>query len=60
MKVSKAQRKASAKWDAEHRDKKNKTIAKSKTKKFILEYADDDDIKWIQSLIEERNENNGN
>lgn len=54
MSVSKSQRKAADKWDAEHKEHKKKIVEKSHAKRFIMKYADSDDLNWIESLIKER------
>lgn len=54
MKTSPAQARARDKWDAEHRDVKRKTTAKSQTKRFILKLADKDDLKEVQQWLAQR------
>lgn len=54
MKTSPAQARARDKWDAEHRDVKRKTTAKSQTKRFILTLADKDDLREVCQWLAQR------
>lgn len=54
MKTSPAQARARDKWDAEHRDIKRKSAAKSQTKRFILKLADKSDLKEVQQWLAQR------
>lgn len=60
MKTSEAQLKASAKWDAENKEKKKFIWYRSKAKKFIKDFASNDDLDKLDNLIKERRRNNGN
>lgn len=59
MKTSPAQARARDKWDAEHRDVKRKSAAKSQTKRFILKLADEDDLREVQQWLAKRKETDG-
>lgn len=52
--VSPAQARARDKWDAEHRDVKRKSTAKSQTKRFIFKLADEDDLKEVCQWLAQR------
>lgn len=54
MKVSKAQRKASDKWDNENRERKNYIVKRSGAKGFIKNHATLDDLQELEQLIEQR------
>lgn len=59
MKTSPAQARSRDKWDAEHRDVKRKSSAKSSTKRYILKLADEDELKEVQQWLAQRKENEG-
>lgn len=59
MKTSPAQARARDKWDAEHREVKRKSTAKSQAKRFILKLADEDDLKEVQQWLAKRKEDGG-
>lgn len=55
--VSPAQARARDKWDAEHREVKRKSTAKSQTKRFIMKMANEDDLREVQHWLAQRKEN---
>lgn len=54
IKTSKAQLKASKKWDSAHKDRKKYIIAKSTAKRFITKLANAEDLKEAEKWIKER------
>lgn len=54
MKTLPAQARSRDKWDAEHRDVKRKSTAKSQTKRFILKLANESDLKEVQQWLAQR------
>lgn len=54
MKTSPAQARSRDKWDAEHRDVKRKSTAKSQTKRFILKLANEDDLREVCQWLAQR------
>lgn len=59
MKTSPAQARSRDKWDAEHRDVKRKSTAKSQTKRYILKLADESDLREVQQWLAQRKSENG-
>lgn len=59
MKTSPAQARSRDKWDAEHRDVKRKSTAKSQTKRYILKLADEDDLREVKQWLAQRKEQDG-
>ena len=55
-KTSPAQARSRDKWDAEHRDVKRKSTAKSQTKRFILKLANEDDLREVCQWLAQRKE----
>lgn len=53
-KTSPAQARSRDKWDAEHRDVKRKSTAKSQTKRFILKLANEDDLREVCKWLAQR------
>lgn len=58
MKTSKAQLKASAKWDSENKEKKKIIWYRSKSKKFIREMATNEQLDELDRLINQRRKQN--
>ncbi len=52
--VSEAQLKANKKWNDKNKDKQRIYRYRSYARKFIRDLADDDDLKELQELIQER------
>lgn len=52
--TTKAQRAANEKWKEKNAEKSRIYIYRSTAKRFIKEFADEDDIKDIKELVEER------
>ena len=53
-KLTEARKKANKKWDENNKDRKNYIVKRSTTKNFILKLATKEDLKAIESYIEER------
>lgn len=53
-KTSPAQARSRDKWDAEHKEVKRKSTAKSQTKRFILKLADESDLREVQQWLAQR------
>ena len=54
VKLTEARKKANKKWDENNKDRKNYIVKRSTTKNFILKLATEEDLKAIESYIEER------
>ncbi len=54
IKLTEARKKANKKWDENNKDRKNYIVKRSTTKNFILKLATKEDLKAIESYIEER------
>lgn len=54
VKLTEARKKANKKWDENNKDRKNYIVKRSTTKNFILKLATKEDLKAIESYIEER------
>ena len=54
VKLTEARKKANKKWDENNKDRKNYIVKRSTTKNFILKLATEEDLKAIESDIEER------
>ncbi|MBF0709688.1 MULTISPECIES: hypothetical protein [unclassified Gemella] len=54
MKTSDAQKRASAKWDSNNRQKKNYIVKKSTAKSFIKVAETEEELRELEDLIEER------
>ena len=54
VKLTEARKKANKKWDENNRDRKKHIVKRSTTKNFILKLATEEDLKAIESYIEER------
>ena len=54
MATSEAQKRARDKWDAKNKEKKKIIILKENAKRFILEFANEEDIKNIKEYVIER------
>lgn len=52
--VSEAQKRASRKWDAANKEKKDKSRTKSGCRKYINVYADLEDLEEIKDWIKDR------
>ena len=52
--VSEAQKRASRKWDAANKEKKDKSRTKSGCKKYINVYATFEDLEEVKMWIEKR------
>ncbi len=52
--MAKLTEKANKKWDENNKDRKNYIVKRSTTKNFILKLATKEDLKAIESYIEER------
>ena len=52
--VSEAQKRASRKWDAANKEKKDKSRTKSGCKKYINVYANLEDLEEIKGWIKDR------
>ncbi|WP_071025963.1 hypothetical protein [Peptoniphilus raoultii] len=52
--VSDAQKRASRKWDAANKEKKDKSRTKSGCKKYINNYATLEDLEEIKSWLKDR------
>ena len=52
--VSEAQLKANKKWNDKNKDKQRIYRYRSYARKFISDLADDDDLKELQEMIQER------
>lgn len=52
--VSEAQKRASRKWDAANKEKKDKSRTKSGCKKYINTYATLEDLKEVKMWIKDR------
>ena len=52
--VSEAQKRASRKWDAANKEKKDKSRTKSGCKKYIGTYANLEDLEEVKSWIGDR------
>ncbi|MCI6852578.1 MULTISPECIES: hypothetical protein [Limosilactobacillus] len=52
--VSEAQLKANKKWNDKNKDKQRIYRYRSYARKFIRDLADDDDLKELQEMIQER------
>lgn len=53
-KTSAAQARSRDKWDAEHKEVKRKSTAKSQTKRYILKLADKDDLREVKQWLAQR------
>lgn len=53
-KVSEAQARSARKWNAEHREIIRKAVAKSTAKRFILQLADEDDLREVKQWLAKR------
>lgn len=58
-KTSAAQARSRDKWDAEHKEVKRKSTAKSQTKRYILKLADKDDLREVKQWLAQRKEQDG-
>lgn len=54
VKLTEARKKANKKWDENNKDRENYIVKRSTTKNFILKLATEEDLKAIESYIEER------
>lgn len=54
VKLTEARKKSNKKWDENNKDRKNYIVKRSTTKNFILKLATEEDLKAIESYIEER------
>ena len=54
VKLTESRKKANKKWDENNKDRKNYIVKRSTTKNFILKLATEEDLKAIESYIEER------
>lgn len=54
VKLTEARKEANKKWDENNKDRKNYIVKRSTTKNFILKLATKEDLKAIESYIEER------
>ncbi len=54
VKLTEARKKANKKWDENNKDRKNYIVKRSTTKNFILKLTTEEDLKAIESYIEER------
>ena len=54
MATSEAQKRARDKWDAKNKEKKKIIILKANAKRFIREFANEEDIKNIKEYVIER------
>ena len=54
VKLTEARKKANKKWDENNKDRNNYIVKRSTTKNFILKLATEEDLKAIESYIEER------
>ena len=52
--VSEAQQRAKKKWDDKNKDKNRIYRYRSYARKFIRDFATDDDLKELQELIDKR------
>ena len=53
-KVSKAQLKASKKWDEAHKERKKYIVARSQAKRFVNKLASEEDLENLKKLIEKK------
>ena len=56
-KVSKAQLKASKKWDEAHKERKKYIVARSQAKRFVNKLASEEDLENLKKLIEKKQNN---
>ncbi len=54
VKLTEARKKANKKWDENNKARKNYIVKRSTAKNFILKLATEEDLKAIESYIEER------
>lgn len=54
VKLTEARKKANKKWDENNKDRKNYIVKRSTTKNFTLKLTTEEDLKAIESYIEER------
>ena len=54
VKLTESRKKANKKWDENNKDRKKYIVKRSTTKNFILKLATEEDLKAIESYIEER------
>lgn len=54
VKLTEARKKANKKWDENNKDRKNYIVKRCTTKNFTLKLTTEEDLKAIESYIEER------
>lgn len=54
MTVSKAQQRAKKKWDSKNKDRNRIYRYRSYARKFVKDIANEDDLKELQNLIQDR------
>lgn len=54
MAISEARKKANEKWKNNNKDKQRKYQARSTAKKYILDYADENDLIALEDLIKQK------
>lgn len=52
--LSEARRKANKKWNEKNKDKQRVYLYRSHAKKFVREIANEDDLKELRNMIDER------
>lgn len=54
MALSEAQKRSNKKWNDKHKDKSKIYVARSTTKRFIKDFANEKDLKDLEKLIAEK------
>ncbi|ABQ83379.1 hypothetical protein [Limosilactobacillus reuteri] len=56
--LSEARRKANKKWNEKNKDKQRVYLYRSHAKKFVREIANEDDLKELRKMIDDKLNNN--